>query len=95
MPTLRVLRQLTLMSEKALLACTLNPAKLLGLYPGRGVLAAGSAADLAVFRRVSVPAVFGDRPEPNREKTELEGRITLQPVMTMKDGLFVYRDITF
>lgn len=81
--------------EKALLACTLNPARLLGLYPRRGVLAAGSAADLAVFRRVSVPAVFGDRPEPNKEKTELKGRIALQPVMTMKDGLFVYRDITF
>lgn len=81
--------------EQALQASTINTAKLLGLYPQRGTLAAGAMADLAVFRRVDVPAVFGDRPEPSKEKTEFKGRITLQPVMTMKDGLFVYRDLMF
>lgn len=81
--------------EKALQASTINTAKLLGLYPQRGTLAAGAMADLAVFRRVDVPAVFGDRPEPSKEKTEFEGSIRLRPVLTMKDGLFVYRDLTF
>lgn len=81
--------------DMVLRACTSNTAKLLGLFPQIGSLKPGSAADVAVFRRESVPTVFRDRPGYDPSGEELQGKISLKPVLTIKNGVFVYRDLTF
>jgi len=81
--------------EETFRRCTSNTAKFLGVFAERGSLTVGKAADIAVFRKVDKPETFGDRPEIDPTQNLLEGRITLAPVLTVKDGEFVYRDLMF
>lgn len=84
-----------LSEEMAFRCCTSNAAKFLGLWEERGSLTVGKYADIAILSRVNVAETFGDRPEINKEASFLKGKITLKPVMTIKNGDFVYRDILF
>lgn len=75
--------------------CTLNPAKRMGRLHEIGSLSPGTWADVAVFRPESAENVFGDRPYADKSCSTRNGRLTIRPVLTLKGGEMVYRDITF
>lgn len=70
--------------------CTSKPAQLLGLQNEIGTLAEGARADIAILKEVNCQTEFGDR---NGEI--LTGNLLLKPMMTIKNGDVVYRDIEF
>lgn len=79
------------MTLSEVLTCTTKaPAKWLGLESETGEIAAGRPADLAILRFAERPTVFGDY----TGVTETANR-TLKNVMTIKDGILVYRDQEF
>ncbi len=80
---------------KTIELCTLAPAIHMGMADTIGSLTPGRAADVAVFRPVKRANVFGDRPYGNAGQHLREGSIVYQPVLTVKDGEMVYRDVTF
>jgi dihydroorotase len=86
---------LGLSPDVLLRACTCSAAKMYGLFPRIGKLEVGANADIAIFHNEDIPAVFSDRPSCDKTKKSLTGKITLKPVLTIKNGMFVYRDITF
>jgi len=75
--------------------CTIAPAVHMGMADTIGSLTVGHGADIAVFRPVHRENVFGDRPYGNRDQKRFLGDTLYQPVLTLKDGDMVYRDITF
>jgi predicted amidohydrolase len=75
--------------------CTINPAKQLKLHDGAGTLSVGAAADCAVFRPVEGSVIFGDRPYGNPDQTLRSGNVVYEPVLTLKKGAMVYRNVTF
>ena len=55
----------------------------------------GHPADIAVFRPVDMETVHGDRPYGTPEQHTIVGHRVYQPVLTVKNGEMVYRDVTF
>lgn len=81
--------------SKAIELCTVAPAKDMGILEEAGSLTEGHAADIAVFRPVEKKNVFGDRPYGSNIQELHTGKQVFQPVLTVKDGEMVYRDVTF
>jgi len=79
------------MSLDQVIACgTSNPARILNCSNTLGQLKPGADADIAVFRLMEKETDFGDR------KGEIvKGRILLKPMLTVKQGELVYRDMEF
>lgn len=80
---------------KCIELCTVAPALHMGMLDTIGSLTVGHAADVAVFRPVERENVFGDRPYGNKDQALCTGNVIYQPVLTLKDGEMVYRDVTF
>ncbi|PKL24615.1 MAG: hypothetical protein CVV47_09255 [Spirochaetae bacterium HGW-Spirochaetae-3] len=70
--------------------CTEYPARLLGMAGEIGCLATGARGDVAVFREIRRETEFGDR-----AGVLFRGDRLLRPVLTVKGGDVVYRDIEF
>lgn len=75
--------------------CTINPARHMGIDDKAGSLSEGCPADIAVFRREEHKAVFGDRPYSDGTRQLRQGKYIYRPVMTIKNGEIVFRDIGF
>ena len=73
--------------------CTVNPARDMGLTGGEGTLTVGKTADAAVFRRHEREVRFGDRPNGDPDQRTWKGRAVYEPVVTVKRGMVVYRNI--
>lgn len=80
---------------KAIELCTVAPARQMGMLDTIGSLTIGHAADVAVFRPFHRENVFGDRPYGNAAQELHTGSTVFQPVLTLKNGDMVYRDVTF
>lgn len=80
---------------KAIELCTIAPARQMGMEDTIGSLSVGHPADVAVFRPVRQENIFGDRPYGSDIQKLRTGYNLYQPVLTLKDGEMVYRDITF
>ena len=70
-------------------ACTMTPARLLGLEGEIGTLAPGACADIAVFRQVETPVGYVDS-----LGERLVGQVMLVPQLTVRAGRVVYRQPT-
>lgn len=81
--------------EKVIECATVNPARELGMLSEAGSLTEGHPADAAVFRPVDMETVHGDRPDGSPEQRTFTGHRMYQPVLTLKRGEMVYRDVTF
>lgn len=82
------------LSEDELFArCTVNPARHMGIEAGS--LGVGCSADIAVFRREEFVTQFGDRPYSDSSMNLRFGEHIYRPLMTVKNGEVVYRDIEF
>ncbi|MBQ6418151.1 MAG: amidohydrolase family protein [Synergistaceae bacterium] len=73
--------------------CTINPARHMKI--DAGTLSVGSAADVAVFRREEFAQQFGDRPYSDETAQLRFGEYIYRPLMTVKNGEVVFRDIAF
>ena len=71
--------------------CTINPARHMNI--NAGTLGIGSCADIAVFRREKFAVTFGDRTDNSGHIRR--GEYIYRPLMTVKNGEVVYRDIAF
>lgn len=80
---------------KAIELCTVAPARDMGILETAGSLTVGHPADVAVFRPVHQENVFGDRPYGSPIQVLHTGSDIFQPVLTLKNGEMVYRDVTF
>ena len=79
--------------EEVLRRCTSAPAAHMGLQDGQGTIVVGGKADLAVFRRHETEMLFGDRPNLDKKQETRKGSVLYEPVMTVKSGMVVYRNI--
>ena len=78
------------------IACaTVNPAKELGILNKAGSLTVGHPADIAVIRPLDIDTVHGDRPYGAKDQHTFIGHKLYQPVLTVKAGEMVFRDMTF
>jgi predicted amidohydrolase len=69
--------------------CTVNPAKHMGLDAGS--LTVGKVADIAVFRKEERAVTFGDRAD--NTAAIREGKFIYRPMLTIKNGEAVFRDV--
>jgi len=70
-----------------------NAARLFGLYPRKGALAAGSDADVVIFDPQRVRTVSGSMLKSNADYSVYEGReVTGWPQITIRRGEIVFRD---
>lgn len=81
--------------KKCIEMCTVAPARHMGILDKAGSLTVGHPADIAVLRPVEMENVFGDRVPGNPQQLTRTGHLVFQPVLTLKNGDMVYRDITF
>lgn len=81
--------------EKTIELCTAAPARRMGMADKIGSLAAGRAADIAVFHPIQTENVFGDRPYGVADQILERGNVLYKPMLTVKNGEMVYRDLTF
>ncbi len=81
--------------EQVIRTATWNNAVNLGMEKEIGNLKVRMKADLAVFRPQETENIFGDRPYSNPERQERTGTLIYEPVLTVKDGEMVYRNVTF
>lgn len=81
--------------EKVIELCTATPARQLDMADRVGSLSVGHAADIAVFRPTRKKNVFGDRPNGESGQHLTEGDLLYQPMLTVKNGEMVYRDMQF
>ena len=81
--------------EKTIELCTAAPARQLRLADKIGSLTVGHAADIAVFKPVKMENVFGDRPYGAADQQISVGDMVYKPMLTVKNGEMVYRDILF
>lgn len=72
-----------------------NPAVSMGIADRVGSLAVGKQADIAVFRPWEARNVFGDRPFVDGTGEEREGERLYVPMLTVKKGEMVYRNLLF
>lgn len=75
--------------------CTELPAKRLGIIGNAGTLTQGGQADITVIRQENRYNEFGDRPNYDENRSIRKGSFIYHPVMTIKNGEIVYRDMTF
>lgn len=73
--------------------CTATPARHMGLTEGEGTLRVGGTADIAVFRRHEGKVLFADRPDLDPVQETLTGGAVYEPVLTVKRGMVVYRNL--
>ena len=73
--------------------CTINPAKHMKIDGTAGSLTKGMTADIAVFRKESHSVTFGDRADDTAHLRK--GSYIYRPLMTVKNGEIVFRDIAF
>ncbi|MBQ4506519.1 MAG: amidohydrolase family protein [Firmicutes bacterium] len=84
------------MDFKDVLTCmTVNPARHMGLKDGEGTITIGGTADVAVFKRHEKEVVFADRPILDPDQKTFTGHVLYEPVVTVKSGLLVYRNIMY
>ncbi|MBQ6113720.1 MAG: amidohydrolase family protein, partial [Synergistaceae bacterium] len=74
---------------------TINPARHMKIDDTVGSLDVGKIADVAVFRREEFETQFGDRPYSDSAAQLRYGSLIYRPLMTVKNGEVVYRDIAF
>lgn len=75
--------------------CTEIPAKNMGIFHEVGSFGMGKKADIVVFRICDRKTDFGDRILQEPSSAVRTGTHLYQPVITVKNGEMVYRDITF
>lgn len=75
-------------------ACTVTPMRISG-RKADAFFTEDAPCELAVFRKEAVRNVFGDRPPGTKEQLCFTGDYVYRPVLTIINGLMVYRDITF
>ena len=75
--------------------CTVNPARDMGLEGGYGTLTIGGVGDVAVFRRHRREVIFGDRANLSPDQATFVGDTVYEPVVTVKSGMVVYRNILY
>lgn len=81
--------------DKLIECCTSFPAKHMGLEGKAGCLTSGAWGDVAVFKPIQCNDQFGDRPYFNPDCQLRTGTSRLRPVLTVKNGEAVFRDIEF
>ena len=81
--------------EKTIELCTAAPARQMGMADRIGSLGVGRCADIAVFKPVQCENVFGDRPYGAADQLLSVGGPVYKPVLTVKNGDMVYRDLLF
>lgn len=81
--------------ETVIALCTAEPARILGLNDEIGSLTPGHKADIAVFKPIQQENLFGDRPHGSADQLSFIGHTLYKPVLTVKHGEMVYRDLTF
>ena len=81
--------------REVLRRCTVLPAQSMGLRDGEGMLTVGGVGDVAVFRRHEREVRFGDRAERTPGQETRTGRVVYEPVVTVKSGMIVYRNILY
>lgn len=81
--------------EKVIKAATWNNAENMGISDRVGSLKEGKQADIAVFRVHEGKNVFGDRPYTDETASFRESNRVFEPVLTVKKGEMVYRNVTF
>lgn len=75
--------------------CTENPARVMHRLNTIGTLQPGTYGDVAIFKPVETENEFGDRPYYEPDKQLREGHKIYKPMMTIKKGKIVYRDMLF
>lgn len=75
--------------------CTENPARVMHRLDTIGSLAVGNYGDVAIFKEIETNNEFGDRPYYDPEKQLRQGHRIFKPMMTIKKGKIVYRDMLF
>jgi dihydroorotase-like cyclic amidohydrolase len=79
--------------ERVIELCSTAPARLVGLYPGKGAIAPGSDADLAVVDLEREAVISAATSYSKCGWTNLEGRaVTGVPVMTILRGEIIAED---
>lgn len=81
--------------DKVVECVTVNPARELGLLDRAGSLTVGHPADITVFRPVDCDTVHGDRPYGDKDQQVFTGHKLYRPMLTVKNGEMVYRDMGF
>ena len=81
--------------EQLIASCTSAPARHMGLEGQAGCLSPGAWGDVAVFRLLDQPVEFGDRTYPDPDCHLMQGHTRFRPVLTVKRGEAVFRDIAF
>ena len=81
--------------EQLIASCTSVPASHMGLEGQAGCLSQGAWGDVAVFRLLDQPVEFGDRTYPDPDCHLMQGHTRFRPVLTVKRGETVFRDIAF
>ncbi len=81
--------------KETLRRCTINPAEHMRLQEGQGTLTVGGKADIAVFRKHEKEVLFADRPNLDKNQATRTGHVVYEPVMTVKSGMVVYRNILY
>lgn len=81
--------------EQLIASCTSVPARHMGLEGQAGCLSPGAWGDVAVFRLLDQPVEFGDRTYPDPDCHLMQGHTRFRPVLTVKRGETVFRDIAF
>ena len=76
--------------EDVFRSCTQTPALLMGMDGRIGTLAPGAVADIAVFKLINQDAVFYDY-----LNDYVRGDRLLVPQMTIKDGIIMFRQVSF
>lgn len=75
--------------------CTENPARVMGRLDTIGTLTPGTYGDVAIFKEIECNNVFGDRPFYEPVKALRDGHKLYKPMMTIKKGKIVFRDMLF
>lgn len=81
--------------ERLIACCTSVPARHMGLEGQAGCLSPGAWGDVAVFQLADRETQFGDRPFSDPACQLRSGTRCLRPVLTVKNGETVFRDIMF
>lgn len=81
--------------EKTIELCTAAPARQLGFAHQIGSLTVGHVADIAVFKPICRETIFGDRPYGVADQQLITGDTVYKPMLTIKNGDIVYRDMLF